>query len=514
MSKLIIAVLTSLLVAFASAQVAVQPPQPTATDATTPIFRVTVVGRTTQAINYRPRSGKTNVDLIGTPLMPQARGSAEIAGKKGHIQIDARFQSLPPATSLGREYLTYVLWAITPEGRPRNLGEVQLRDGASNKTVTTELQAFALVLTAEPYFAVTQPSDLVVMENVVRPDTRGAIETVDAKYELLQRGSYLMDKGVDFTVAPLEAGAPLDLGEARNAVALARIAGADRHAADTLTKAEGLLAQAERAHATGKKGNEVMMPARQAAQTAEDARLIAMKRLEDAFVARQTAIAAQATTDAAQQRAIAAQKEQEAIEERHRANIEADSATAAKAEAERGRVDVERTREELQQARLQALRAQAETAVVTVERNELRDRLRAQLNSILETRESARGLIMNVPDVLFDSASARLNAAGREKLARVSGILAAQADLHISVEGHTDNVGSAEENQRLSERRAASVHTYLVQQNIPLTAVDTAGFGETRPVASNETPEGRQQNRRIELIVSGEAISLSDSPPQ
>jgi outer membrane protein OmpA-like peptidoglycan-associated protein len=514
MSRFIAAILIGVLAAPISAQVTL-PPEQSASDATIPIFRVTVVGRTTQAINYRPRSGETKVDLVGTPLMPQASGSAEVSGKKGHFEIDARFEHLQPAGRFGREYLTYVLWAITPEGRPRNLGEVQLQGTTSEKTVTTELQAFALILTAEPYFAVTRPSDVVVMENVVRNDTRGAIETVDAKYELLQRGSYLMDKGVDFPITPLEPGAPLDLAEARNAVALARIAGADRHAADTLSKAERLLTEAERARETGTKGDEVMMPARQAAQTAEDARLIAMKRLEEAFVVQQQAIASQQSAVAAQQSALAAQREQEALDQQRRAENEANNASAARVEAERERLEVERTRDELQEARMQALRAQAAAAVVTQERNELRERLREQLNAILETRESARGLIMNVPDVLFVTGSARLNASGREKLARVSGILAAQPDLRVAAEGHTDNVGGAEQNQRLSERRAGSVLAYLVQQKIPVGDIDTAGFGETRPVASNDTPAGRQQNRRVELVVSGASIGrVESSAPQ
>lgn len=155
---------------------------------------------------------------------------------------------------------------------------------------------------------------------------------------------------------------------------------------------------------------------------------------------------------------------------------------------------------------MEALRAQAAVAVAEQEKKALRERLRQQLNAILETRETARGLIMNVPDVLFDTASARLTAVAREKLARVGGILAAQPDLHIKAEGHTDNVGSADENQRLSERRAAAVFAYLVQQKIPLTAVDTIGVGEARPIASNDTAAGRQQNRRVELIVTGESI--------
>src|ERR1700693_1817878 len=158
-----------------------------------PIFRVTVVSRTTKAINYRHRSGSTNIDFRGTPLLPEAKGEASVNSKQGRIEINARMEHLSPATQYGPEYLTYVLWAITPEGRPKNLGEVLLNGNNSKLDVTTDLQTFGLIVTAEPYFAVTQPSDVVVMENFITKDTTGTIEEVDAKYELLQRGQYTLN---------------------------------------------------------------------------------------------------------------------------------------------------------------------------------------------------------------------------------------------------------------------------------------------------------------------------------
>jgi outer membrane protein OmpA-like peptidoglycan-associated protein len=542
MPKLITTALIGLLAGPAYAQV-VTTPAPSQATAQTPLFRVTVVGRTTSAINYRPRSGKTKVDFVGTPLLPQAQGYAEVSGEKGYIEIDARFDKLESARKFGNEYLTYVLWAITPEGRAKNLGEVQVDDRDARVQVTTELQAFGLIVTAEPYFAVTQPSDLVVMENVVRDNTKGKIETVQAKYELLKRGSYLMNQSANFKVKPLEPGAPLDLAEARNAVELARLAGADQYANDTFAKATGLLAAAEVAREKRKRGNEVMMPARQAAQTAEDARLIAVKNQEDAAIARDRAAAAQRER-AALDRAEAERNRAQAEEARRRqAELDAQAAAAATAAAERQRLDTERARldalraqseaeqaraaaelakqnadaaklaadAEAQQARLQAQQAQATAAQAEQEKNALRERLREQLNVILETRETARGLIVNVSDVLFDTGSATLKPGAREKLARVAGILASHPDLHIEIEGHTDSVGGDDYNLRLSERRAESVRAYLVQQRIPPAAVDTEGFGESRPVATNATTAGRQQNRRVELVVSGESIGRTAS---
>ena len=541
------------------------------------MFRVVVVGRTTAAINYRPRSGETRVDFAGTPLMPKAEGRATIKGQKGYIEINARFNNVEPASQYGPEYLTYVVWAITPEGRARNLGELQIKGDDGDVKVTTELQAFGLVVTAEPYFAVTQPSDVVVMENVVREGpggTIGNIEVINAKYELLQRGSYLMNQDVGrFKARPIEPGAPLDLAEARNAIELARIAGADEYATEPFQTAIELLEQAEFARTGRRTGNTVMMAARQAVQTAEDARLIALRKREEAYLAEQQSLARRAEADAFDRvRAEEARRRQAEIEReneetrrrqaemdkqteearrrqaemekqteetrrrqaemdkeaeearRRQAENDRQAADAARLAAERAKAESdlatqrlaeERRASEAATAAAQAARAaaeaqsqQAQAAIAQSEREKaaLRERLREQLNVILETRETARGLIVNLSDVLFDTASANLKPGAREKLARIAGILASHPSLEVEVEGHTDSVGAQGYNQSLSERRADSVRAYLVRQGIAPTAVATAGFGESQPVASNTTAAGRQQNRRVELIVSGEAI--------
>jgi outer membrane protein OmpA-like peptidoglycan-associated protein len=531
----------------------------------TPIFRVTVVGRTIPAINYRPRSGDTRINFAGTTLMPKAEGWASIEGERGYIKIDARFDELGAPMQFGREYLTYVLWAITPEGRASNLGELQVNGDDGKLEVTTELQAFALMVTAEPYFAVSQPSDVVVIENVVRAGgferTQGRVETLEAKFELLKRGTYLMNQDPSvLKVKPLEPGAPLDLAQARNAVELARLAGADRYAPDTYAKAQQLLNEAESAREKRRRGNEVQQPARQAAQTAEDARLIALQRQEEEFQAEQRRIAAQRESDAlalaraeedrrrqAEARAdaerAAADRDRAAAEsarlaaERERAQADAARATqqaaadAARLTAERERADADRARLEAERAMAEAARVKAEADAARAasdaarsaaeaqaqqarqlaeqserEKAELRDRLRQQLNVILETRETARGLIVNLSDVLFDVDSANLKPGAREKLARIAGIVSGHADLKMEIEGHTDSTGTDDYNQRLSERRAQSVSTYLNQQGIGRAIIATAGYGESRPVATNGTATGRQQNRRVEIVVSGESI--------
>lgn len=518
------------------------PPNPTqqpvaAAEGQVPVFRITVVGRTTRAVNYRPRRGETKIDFSGTALMPTARGNATVSGEKGYILVDARFDKLQPPTSFGREYLTYVLWAVTPEGRATNLGEVQVDDNDARVKVTTELQAFGLIVTAEPYFAVTQPSDVVVMENVIRDNTNGSSETIQAKYELLKRGSYLMNQDATrLKVKPLEPGSPLDLAEARNAVELARLAGADRYATETFDKAAGLLATAEEAREKRRGSNTIMMSARQAAQTAEDARLVGLQRQEEAFQAEQRRTAqlreqdalTRASEEAARRRQAELNAQNEAAAraaaeqnaraaalqqaEATRAKLEADAARSAadqaRADADAARLQAEAARRaaEDQASRLHSLAAQSEQ-----EKAQLRDQLRQQLNVILETRETARGLIVNLSDVLFDFAKADLKPGAREKLAKVSGILGSHPGLQLKIEGHTDSIGSTEYNQHLSEQRAETVRSYLVSQQISPSSIAAAGLGEGQPVASNDTASGRQQNRRVEIIVSGDAIGTNSS---
>jgi outer membrane protein OmpA-like peptidoglycan-associated protein len=510
-----------------------------------PLFRVTLVGRTTPAINYRPRSGKTKIDFAGTVLMPQAGGGAAVKGEKGYIEIDANFEHLQPATRFGSEYLTYVMWAVTPEGRASNLGELQVNGDDGELRVTTELQAFGLVVTAEPYFAVTQPSDVVVIENIVRKEgtfrdgTIGRAEGIEAKYQLLGRGSYLMNQEPSrLRAKALDPGVPLDLAEARNAVALAEVASADRYAVETFKKASRLLVEAEQARDRRRGRNAVMMPARQAVQTAEDARIMALQKQEEEYAARQRVLAQQREAEAIDRaraeetarlraelqiqatEALRRQAETDRLNaeaarlaaERDKATADAERTTAErqKAEADAARAAAESARTAAESARLaaeaQTQQAQATAAQIDRERAELRDRLRQQLNLILETRETARGLIVNLSDVLFDTARADLKPGAREKLSRVVGIVLSHPGLRMDVEGHTDSVGSDSYNLQLSERRAASVRAYLVTAGVAPTAVATSGRGETRPVASNATAAGRQQNRRVELIVSGEPI--------
>ena len=533
-----------LLLGIMSAQQVPNPTQqramtPADTGQSMPIFRVTVVSRTTKAINYHHRTGSTHIDFRGTELMPTARGEAKVESQMGSTKIETRLDHMTPPAQYGPEYMTYVLWGITPEGRAKNLGEVVLEGDHAKLLSTTDLQTFGLIVTAEPYFAVTQPSDVVVAENFVRSDTTGTIEQVDAKYELLQRGQYVFDRK-HYTPIQLKAKGPLQLAEAENAVELARLAGADKYAADTFQKAVTSLQNAKDFLNKGKDHKRSETNAREAAQMAEDARIITFRRIQEEQLANERAAAAQREAAAQAQAQQAA--EQARMEQERRARAEADrlaaerakhdaeeataravqeraAADAARAQADAARqaamqqqqmaqAEAERARLAAQQSEAQRLQAEAARQQAENDKTALRERLRQQLNLILETRESARGLIVNISDVLFDFNKYTLKPGAREKMAKVAGILLAYPGLKIQVEGHTDSVGSDEYNMKLSQQRADSVRDYLVAQAVPAASVTAVGLGKADPVASNDNAAGRQQNRRVELVVSGEPIGI------
>ena len=502
----------------------------------TPTFRVTVVSRNVQAINYKHRGGATKVDFAGTDLMPQANGQAKVESKKGYIEIEVEFGNLEKPTTFGNEYLTYILWAISPEGRAINLGEILVGDNHRSKVdVTTDLQAFALVVTAEPYYAVRQPSNVVVLENIVREDTKGTTEAMHTKYELLERGGYI-PTGYKFDPVVLNTRLPLEFFEARNALRIAQSEGAETYARDSYQHASRLMDQVDQDAVNKHTDRKAMIgKAREVVQTAEDARAITVKKIEVERLEneRQAAANAQAQTQAEADNAIR-QKERaqsdQARAERATSQAESDTARAqaAKAQAEsdtaraqanaaQAQSDADRAKTDMANSQaasasaLSAAQADADRSRLAAQQADaekvaMRARLSEQLNKVLQTRDSARGLIVSMSDVLFDTGKYSLKPGAREKLAKVAGILIAYPGLNIEVGGYTDNVGGDQMNQTLSENRASAVRDYLVQQGVATNSVTAKGFGNTSAVASNDNAAGRQQNRRVELVVSGDAI--------
>ena len=466
---------------------------------TVPLYRVTVIDRTVSAVDYQYRNGPTRIDFRGTVLLPEAKGDATVESKEGRVEIDARFGHLPAPTRYGREYLTYVLWAITPEGHAKNLGEILAGSSEKGKLhVTTDLQAFGLIVTAEPYSAVRQPSDVVVLENQIRPDTIGSSEPIQAKYELLPRGHYTYQ--VPENVQQVEGNGPmlsmdqyqqvLEIYQAQNAVQIARSAGADQFAADTLGKAELLLRQAREAQARKAPMTMVVTTARKAAQTAEDARIIAVERKQQDELAQAQAQAASAQAQRAQAEAAAQTAQTEAaashaLLEQERATRQQDQAEAAAAVAS----PVVPPAPPQPQTVMQA-----QPPPESQRKTELRMRLYQQLSAVLPARDTPRGLVLTLADSDFRGAS--VSQAVYVKLARLAAIVTAQPGLMLEIDGHEVHSGE----------RANAVRDLLLRVGVPASAIVARALGDSRPIASNATASGREQNRRVEITIYGSPI--------
>jgi len=481
---------------------------------TVAIFKVEVVGYTVKAINYRNRES-THIGFAGTSLLADVKGKATVENKQGSTRIQADFKHLAPAsTQFGPPYLTYVLWGITPDGRPVNLGEIfPNHDGNATAQAASNLQTFALIVTAEPYFAVTRPSDMVVAENVVLGDTTGTIEQVDAKFDLLKRGSYTTNvASSQITPFPIKGEAPLDIYEAQNAIRIARWAGADQTASDTLNQAEVDLQNAEAGEMHKGDKKSVMSDAREATQMAEDARLISLSKREAAHQAdlKQQAADAQAQAQQAQAQAEQAQAQAQAdAQARQQAEQAQQQAQAAQQQAQAAQ---QQAQEQAQQAAQQATQAQQQAAQVEQRAAQMRAQLLHQLNAVLQTQDTSRGLVVRMSDVLFATSRYELRPDAKVALAKLAGVLLSYPGVTLTVDGYTDSTGSDEFNQTLSDKRAEAVRTFLVAQGVSPDTITSQGFGSANPIASNDTAQGRQMNRRVDMIVSGSVIGTAITP--
>ncbi|MGC2710516.1 MAG: OmpA family protein [Candidatus Sulfotelmatobacter sp.] len=490
-----------------------------------PVFRVNVYARRAQAVNYRNRGGSTTIEFKGTDLMPAVSGHAKVDSKNGRLAINAELTHMPPATSLGGQYLTYVLWAITPEGRAVNLGEIMPGDNGKDKIdVTTDLQAFGLIVTAEPYYSVLYPSNEVVAENVIPTGVKGFEEPIDAKFDVLEGNQYTIDVPADqLPSSQASPKVPLDLLEARNAVAIAKAAGAKQYAPDSLAKAEDMLQRAEDYYQRKQGRTPIGTAARGATQMAEDARVLTLRRKEqeklDAEKRASQEAREKAEADAQAAQAAAAQAQAQSDEDaRKRAEAELAQAqaeqqqAAALAQQQQAEAQAAAAAQQAQQAQQQAQLAEQQRQQAIDQQQQMRARLLAQLNQVLQTRDTAKGLIVSMPDVLFDFNKYTLKPEARERLAKISGIVLAYPDLKLQIEGFTDSIGSDEYNQELSEKRAEAVRDYLVSNGVNMNSVAAVGMGKADPIADNSTAQGRKLNRRVEMIVSGDVIGTQITP--
>ena len=475
-----------------------------------PLYRVTVIQRTVDAINYQYRSDPTKIDFRGTVLLPSAKGDATVTSKEGRTEIDARFEGLDAPQRFGPEYLSYVLWAITPDGAPHNLGEIV--PNGSNRghlPVTTGLQSFGLIVTAEPYASVRHPGDVVVLQNEVRPDTIGSIQPVMAKVELMPRGHYTWNVPASESAAVANAPkvsmsryqAILQTYEAQNAIGIATSVGARQYAPDVLAKARQELAQAQQLQST--KGNDdvVVQHARAATEIAEDARIIAERHQQDAAL-----MAARQDTAQAQQAQLEA--EGNATREKERADTAQAEAQTEREARQRAEADAKIAREQAEQATVVEIQPAptthpAQTAVVPqqTDRDAAARQLRAQLlqrmNMAIVTHDTPRGLDATLNDADFDRGQLRQGSA--TAVYRMAAILAAHPELRVSVEGNSDTPEGA----GMARQRAQAVAAALTAAGVSAARISTQSFGNLaagverhRPGPHGESPRRVGDHRR------------------
>jgi len=446
-----------------------------------------VVKKSIKAVGYEVGGGSTKMIFVGAPAAPTASGEAKVEAKKTGTNIELKVQGLPQPTTFGSEFLTYVLWAVTPDGSTTNLGEIFIdKNGEGKMNTTAQSQTFAMAVTVEPYALVALPNEVVVLVNDTKKNTKGKIYPENS-YKLMKRSQY-EKLGNPLALTLDLKNVPLDMYEARNAVDIAKYRGAEKYAPEIFSKATGSLQMAENSLASKADKGKIVTAARQTVQFAEDARALSAERQEAERIQSEKDAAAAKAKKEAEAKAAEEAKRQAEVTAAREAQMKAEA--AAKAAAERAKTEA---------AKNEAERARAATAA-------LRAQLLQQLNSVLQTTDSPRGLVVNMADVLFAFGKYDLKSDAQIKLAKLAGIVQSHPGLQLAVEGHTDNVGSDEANMKLSQQRADTVRSFLVQQGLSPDMVTAVGLGEGEPVADNSTNEGRQKNRRVEIIVSGEVI--------
>ncbi len=464
-------------------------------DIPTPASTLTTL--TTKAIGY-PVGKTIKLIFVGTSVASGASGDGKVEAKGNTTNIEVDVQGLPQPTTIGTEFLTYVLWGITPDGRTTNLGEIQInKDGNGKLQATTALQTFAMIVTAEPYSVVRRPSEVIVLENDTKKNTKGKIYP-DSSFQLMKRGEYAK-LGNPLALTLDLKNTPLEVYEARNAVEIAKSREAQKYAPEVFAKAESSLQMMESSITSKANKKQIISNARQTMSFAEDARALSVERQDQERIAREK----QAAADAAAAKAKAEADARAAAEAQRQAELNAAKQAQMQAEA-----DAAAARAKAQQ---DALAAKAAAARADADREKaqaaaLRAQLLQQLNTVLETQDTPRGLIVNMADVLFAFGKYNLQPDAQVKLAKLSGIILSHPGLNLAIEGYTDNIGSDEGNLKLSQQRADTVRTFLIQQGLAENTVTAVGLGKAEPVADNSTAAGRQKNRRVEIIVSGEVI--------
>jgi len=453
-----------------------------------------------------PERRTVEVPMVATSQAPQAEMSADLSFREGQAQIEMRYKDMKPAVLFGGEVTCYVLWALARDGAFENLGELKVRDANDKLQFKSGLKAFGLLVTAESYPRVSRPSELVMFtsgqprkEKI--PADSFTFSGLDPAPEIGNRSL----AGIAW-----DRSSNLDVLQAERIVELAGKAGAAERTADLWGEMQTNLGQARNFSSRSKSRSTTDYAGRAVALASESLQTIRRQNeaaeLEQQIAARKAEMSAlEARASEAEQQATTAQQELELANQQKAAAAAAITA----AQAELTRLASEKTR--LQQS---VAEESARAERLKQEKEELSSRLQGALSRVAETTNTARGLIVNLPDILFDTNKDTLKPGAREVIAKLSGILLMMPELNLRIEGHTDSTGTKEWNQTLSEKRALSVQDFLISQGIDATRMTAVGYGWDRPVADNSTAEGRSRNRRVEIVIGEGTIQEAPAPGQ
>ncbi len=444
-----------------------------------------------------PTGNSVSLDMLASPQAPKARVEAKVNfNKEGQAEIEVAFKEMKPAVLFGGDITAYVVWAVSKDGRAVNLGELPTRDAKGSVRYRTGLKSFALLITAEPYYLVQKPSEMVMFYNANPASKR--IPSDDFSFSsFVPAADHQLDSIVNIS---WDSDEPLELIQAEKAYELAQRIEADNYAPDLFFQATTALEQAKALAGAGRKRKTSADYALRSVALSNDAIGISERKIEAAELEAEIA-ARRAEMEALEGRALEAET---MLSEAEGMLSEASDKTAA--------LSAERTLLEAGMIALRTEQAALEDAVVGLraDREELASRLDQALSLVADTRSTARGTIVNLPDILFDVSQSTLKPEAKLVIAKLAGILLIMGDLNTRIEGHTDSTGGYDYNMSLSEARAASVRDFLFGEGIEAQRMTVEGYGPDHPIADNTSKEGRAKNRRVEIVIAEGTIAEGD----
>ena len=495
--------------------------------------------KTLEVVRF-PERHNVELRMIHSRRVPSATMKAKFRFQEGQMRIDVSYTKMKPAVLFGGEITSFVLWAVSRDGKAENLGELWVRPGKPDDTLrfSTGQRTFALMVTAEPYYQIDKPSDSLIFWNAGSQDPQAASSPIS--FTDLGEPSQMGIERLDFV--KYDGKTPLDILQAEKTYETAERMKAGDYASALMGDAMTTLQQARQMARSSSSRRGARDYARRSVASSNEAIRITLRKLEaeqlDAEIQQRRAEIDQLENRAREAEDRAREVQEEA--DRQVASLESQKSAAeeqvssariqlSQIQSEKARIEAERDslnqatvelksqrealtcsvsdlESESDRLRAEKERLAREKAQVEADKQKTEGRLQAALSQVADTRDSARGLILNLPDILFDVNKATLKTELKTAIAKLAGILLIMSELQVRIEGHTDSTGSEEYNLKLSTERSQSVLGFLAEEGIEESRMKAVGYGLTRPIAENDTRQGRQKNRRVEIIISDREI--------